>query len=124
MRSARGVSELLEPSVPLPVDVPLVLALPLFVLLVLIDELLTFIDLLFPALLVEEFIDEAFVPLVDEFIDELPLEPELPVAPVAPLVLLPVLLEPVLWASAAPPAMPIAPTATAASFMIAFIVVS
>jgi hypothetical protein len=123
LRSARGVSELLEPSVPLPVDVPLVLALPLLVLLVFIDELLAFIDPLFPALLVEEFI-EAFVPLVDEFIDELPLEPELPVAPVAPLVLLPVLLEPVLWASAAPPAMPIAPTATAASFMIAFIVIS
>ena len=135
LRSARGVSELLELSIsvpvplplpmPVPVDVPLVLAL----LLVFIDELLAFIDALFPTLLVEEFIDEAFVPSVDEFIDEfdeLPLfallaaEPEPPVAPVAPLVV----LEPVLWARAAPPAMPIAPTASAASFMIAFIVIS
>jgi hypothetical protein len=43
---------------------------------------------------------------------------------VVPVLLEPVLLEPVLCASAAPPAMPIAPAATAASFMIAFMVIS
>ena len=111
MRSARGDSEWFEVSVD---DVPFVaLSLP-------------FDELLFEELFVAE-VPEA--PLFDEFDDVLSdvllaVELGLLIEPAA-LELLPVVLsELVLCASAAPPAIPIAPTATAVSFKIAFIIIS
>jgi hypothetical protein len=125
LRSARGDSEPFE--VPGD-DVPFVaLSLPLDE--PLLEEL--FVAEVPEAPLFDEFDDVPLEPVLDEFIDEfddvlsdvlLAVELGLLIEPAA-LELLPVVLsELVLCASAAPPAIPIAPTATAVSFKIAFII--
>jgi hypothetical protein len=124
------------PFVPLVDELPFVL-LPVLLLLVPLFQL-PVLDVPF----VEPFIDEPllFIEPVAELplfeLDELLLDESfvpvlvMPVPEVVPLDVVPVadeplvLPEPVLCASAAPPAMPSAPRATAVSFMIAFISLS
>jgi hypothetical protein len=144
LRSARGDSEPLEESVPLVDDVPFVvlsLALedplleepfvadeplaPLTPLTPLFDEFIDELDEEPLAPVFDEFIDdEPLAPVFDEFIDDVPLVEEFwpPIEPVALELLPEVPPELVPCANAAPPAMPIAPMATAVSFKIAFII--